>query len=463
MIDYCKSDVKLLKEGCLAFQEEFQREAGFNPMAHCFTIASACNLYCRHHLPANTIAVEPIRGWRRGNVNHSLKALQWLYYQEQQFPKQGASADRIRHVRNGGEQSVRTSTTLYFVDGYDTEIRTIYEFHGCLYHGCPTCYPLRDVRNYATPDLTVQELYQATLNKRMALLRAGYTVIEIWECQWDRQVKTNAVVQRFLASFDLIAPLEPKDAFYGGRTGAVYLHAKAEDGEEIRYQDVTSLYPWVNKNMEYPIGHPEIITQPIDQSIDSYFGLALVDILPPPGLYHPVLPVRKSGKLTFPLCSTWVEEEQAKPLLEQTQYCHHSDVQRMIRGTWCTPELIKAVQKGYQIIKIHEVWNFPPQQRQSGLFADYVNKWLKIKQESAGWPTWCQSLEQKRNYIINYQEREGIRLDIAKICKNPGRKATAKLMLNRYLFHVSFFSRCHSIFFSSFFLFHFLQFLEEVR
>ena len=30
MIDYCKSDVALLKEGCEAFQQEFERQAGFN-------------------------------------------------------------------------------------------------------------------------------------------------------------------------------------------------------------------------------------------------------------------------------------------------------------------------------------------------------------------------------------------------------------------------------------------------
>ena len=31
MIDYCKSDVALLKAGCEAFQQEFERQAGFNP------------------------------------------------------------------------------------------------------------------------------------------------------------------------------------------------------------------------------------------------------------------------------------------------------------------------------------------------------------------------------------------------------------------------------------------------
>ena len=123
----------------------------------------------------------------------------------------------------------------------------------------------------------------------MALLRAGYTVIEMWECDWDRLVDNEPAVSQFLAFFDLFAPLEPREAFFGGRTGAVALHAVAGEGEEIRYVDVTSLYPWVNKNCPYPIGHPKIITQPVDQSLESYFGLATVDILPPAGLFHPVL------------------------------------------------------------------------------------------------------------------------------------------------------------------------------
>ena len=111
----------------------------------------------------------------------------------------------------------------------------------------------------------------------------------------------------------------------------------------------------------------------------------------------------------------------------------------MTSHAWCTPELVKAVEKGYAVVKIHEVWHFPEDQRRTGLFAHYVNTWLKLKQESTGWPTWCQTVEQKREYILRYQEREGIRLDISHIAKNPGGKATAKLMLNRYLFHLFFF------------------------
>ena len=36
--------------------------------------------------------------------------------------------------------------------------------------------------------------------------------------------------------------------------------------------------------------------------IGEYFGLAKCTILPPTELYHPALPYREQGKLTFPLC-----------------------------------------------------------------------------------------------------------------------------------------------------------------
>ena len=70
-------------------------------------------------------------------------------------------------------------------------------------------------------------------------------------------------MQAVLKGFELVAPLGPRDAFFGGQTGAVALLAEAEEDEEIRYVDVTSL----NKNAIYPIGHPKIITRPEAQRV----------------------------------------------------------------------------------------------------------------------------------------------------------------------------------------------------
>ena len=62
-----------------------------------------------------------------------------------------------------------------------------------------------------------------------------------------------------------------------------------------------------------------------------------------------------------------------KPELDRSFACSHTVEQRKITGTWRTPELEVSVEKGYNILHIHEVWHFPEQQE--GLFANYVNMW----------------------------------------------------------------------------------------
>lgn len=185
----------------------------------------------------------------------------------------------------------------------------------------------------------------------------------------------------------------------------------------------------MSKYKEYPVRFPLIYTNPLDQDITHYLGIAQVDILPPERLFHPVLPARAGGKLTFPLCAACGEAELAKPWLERSNLCSHTDLERMLRGTWATIELQKAVELGYKIVKLHEVWHFREEDRRVGLFADYVNTWLKIKQESAGWPDDCNTPDQKAACVQAYQEGEGIALE--NVAKNPGRKTLAKLMLNR--------------------------------
>ena len=80
------------------------------------------------------------------------------------------------------------------------------------------------------------------------------------------------------------------------------------------------------------------------------------------------------------------------------------------------------------VLKIHEVWHFP--QSRQGLFAEYVNTWLKIKEEASGWPTDCRTQESRAQHLHDYARREGIYLDYDQVQHNPGRRALAKMMLN---------------------------------
>ena len=429
---YCHSDVMVLRTACEKFISEFKGAAGFNPIEKCATIASACNLFWRRSLlPKDTIAIEPTRGWRGAQMNQSKVALEWLCYQDYLL-----GHHKIKHVRSGGEQSLSVEGKMFKVDGYNPDTKTVYEFHGCFFHACPDCFPKQRYRRHnCHPDRSLAEVYEATLKKTKQLRDAGYIVIEQWECEFEEAKKTDPALQDFLNTFELVEPLNPRDSFFGGRTNGVRLYCEAHgeaEGEEIRYADINSLYPFVNKTKTYPVGHPTILVHPSDQNIDSYFGLAKVKILPPADLYHPVLPVRICDKLMFPLCAQCVHEQLLTPWLERSHICLHTEVQRCLYGTWCTPELQKAVEKGYQIKKIYEVWHFSESQRRQGLFADYVNKWLKIKQEASGWPKDCTTEEKKAAYIQEYADREGVNLDTDRVVKNGGRKQVAKLMLNSF-------------------------------
>ena len=226
------------------------------------------------------------------------------------------------------------------------------------------------------------------------------------------------------------AVLNPRHAFYGGRTNATRLFYEVSGDEKIQYVDFCSLYPYTNKYCSYPVGHPQVITDNF-KDISEYYGLIKCTIIPPSNLYHPVLPYRAVGKLMFPLCRTCVETEQKIP-------CHHSDEERSLSGTYVSLELQKAVELGYVVQRIDCVWHFEqreqydPVTKSGGLFSEYINTFLKIKQESSGIPQWCETEEDVQKYIRDYENKEGIMLDRKQLVKNPGLRALSKLTLNSF-------------------------------
>jgi hypothetical protein len=65
----------------------------------------------------------------------------------------------------------------------------------------------------------------------------------------------------------------------------------------------------------------------------------------------------------------------------------------MINGTWVTEEVKLALTHGYKITKIDSIWHwdqieqYNEKTKAGGLFTDYVNTFLKIKQENSGYPS----------------------------------------------------------------------------
>jgi DNA polymerase type B, organellar and viral len=178
----------------------------------------------------------------------------------------------------------------------------------------------------------------------------------------------------------------------------------------------------VNKYKRYPVGTVKVVTKNFS-NIRDYFGLAKVTILPPPRLYLPVLPYRSHGKLTFPLCRTCVD-------MQLPENCTHSTKERELTGTWCTIEIIKALQLGYKIRKIFEVWHYPESTEK--LFAGYIDTFLKLKTEASGFPEKVKTEDQINEYLENFLEKEGVQLNRENIQPNQGMRTFAKLCLNSF-------------------------------
>ena len=351
-------------------------------------------------------------------------SIQWLKLMEYQHNI------TIQHALNGGEKKIILDGHHYRLDGFCEKTNTCYEYHGCIYHGCVTCYSEnRDLFTNPYTRQSMNELYTITMKKKTLLEESGYNYICIWDHTFQKLLTNPDVLQR-VKDFNIFDRLDPRDGFFGGRTNGCKLYHKCGLEEYIKYVDFTSLYPAINKYGVYPKNHPEVITSNFGP-LQSYFGFAKIAIIPPRGLYHPVLPYRSQGKLKFPLCSLCAD-------LEFQGKCTHSDSKRTLWGTWCTPEILKAVEKGYIVTQIIEVYHwaetmqFCMETMEGGLFAEYVNTFLKFKQEASGWPEWCTDDEKKTQYIADYFKNESVVLDKESISKNPGLRSLSKLCLNSF-------------------------------
>ena len=406
LIKYCKLDVEILYRGCRCYRDIFMNVAGCDPFRY-LTIAGVCqNIYFNQHMPKDTICVN--KDYTENENNYSYKSLEWITYLEK------LNDITIQSAYRGKEKVITINDFSSKVDGYDEQSNTIYQFHGCYYHGCQKCFNANDTNKDGSKLMI--DMFNKTNHMTTILKNAGYNVVEIWEHDYDDMINKSKksvdqdmmLLTNHINNIDLeyYKPIDPRDAFFGGRTNATKLYYKVDETikEQIRYIDIMSLYPSVNYYSKYPIGEPTIIKDNFDYTLNSYFGIVKCKVIPNKSLYHPVLPHKSldSDKLLFDLTDKI--------------------------GTWSTEEVKKAIEVGYKIDKIYEVWNF--ENTSDELFKTYVQTFLKIKQEASGYPEWVKDEADKDAYINEFEVHHNIKLDKKKIDKNPGLKSVAKLCLN---------------------------------
>ena len=80
----------------------------------------------------------------------------------------------------------------------------------------------------------MKQLYEDTDEKVRHLENQGFNVVQMWECELVKEMEHNEDMRRYFEEYELVDPLQPRDAFYGGRTNAAKLFYECQDGEEIR-------------------------------------------------------------------------------------------------------------------------------------------------------------------------------------------------------------------------------------
>ena len=108
MAEYCRSDVDILRKGCVCFRRELINISGFDPFSEACTLAQACSkVWQKNHMLENSIAIIPPEGYPN-QKNNSIKAVRWIQSEAMTWDI------KIKHALNGDG---------HYVDGYHEESR----------------------------------------------------------------------------------------------------------------------------------------------------------------------------------------------------------------------------------------------------------------------------------------------------------------------------------------------------
>ena len=118
MYKYCSQDVTILRLCWVDIRRKFLSETGVDPFCYCTIAAAVMAVYGSKYLKKKRIGIIP--------------------------------------------------KNLYYVDGFCEETRTVYEFYGCVYHGCALCFDGTNDHPYRS-ERKMCDVYEATIEREERL------------------------------------------------------------------------------------------------------------------------------------------------------------------------------------------------------------------------------------------------------------------------------------------------------
>ena len=81
---------------------------------------------------------------------------------------------------------------------------------------------------------TMEQLYEDTVRKVKYLKDHGFQVVQKWGCELEKELKEDEELNQLFQEYEIVDPLQPRDAFYGGRTNATKLFRQCQCNEKIK-------------------------------------------------------------------------------------------------------------------------------------------------------------------------------------------------------------------------------------
>ena len=118
-----------------------------------------------------------------GNTKFSYAACQWIEKQSELTGRHihhalcGHGGEYYVHLYAGKEKNSHAREIP--VDGYEPESNTIFQYHGCKWHGCPC----RKERNSLEEERIAEQRYAKTIELEKKMKEQGFKIVSVWECE----------------------------------------------------------------------------------------------------------------------------------------------------------------------------------------------------------------------------------------------------------------------------------------
>lgn len=427
--DYCWLDVDVLAGACKAYRDQALNFSGSSDFSW-----STNGIEPFQYMTQSQIALALfMQGKEQNNIaithekiRPSFRPAQILWM-ENLMSLNGQL--HIQHAGNSFKEYYDVDTRTY-LDGYCHNTRTVFEYLDCKLDGCPTCYAgeierkeFNDARN-----LPWHKVCDET-QKRLQSLRAN-NLFERVEVRWSHDDEGRMET----GDEEVGNVMKLRDFFYGGRTEVFSAYADADKfpNEEIMYHDVCSLYPYVCSLKELPLGVPTIYFNKAVQKErlhpshpNKYFGFARIKVRPNKHDLVAILPQR-------------IKLDNGD---EKLVYDLHDKT-----GCWHTELIYLAIEHGYVVDEVYEVWHWEDAERSATLMRGYMEFFLRMKQEADGWGKLGMDYMKERRIAseaaLTEEDKNNIadiiksnnggfaRPRVDKVEKNPILRQLAKIFLN---------------------------------